>query len=313
MKQLSHTILGVFLLCMFNISCKKNTSVTASAATASQEMKKTDDTLITQPGIYLISPGEKEIDSLKKTMGEDQFYTAADDSNFYISKISSGLKSKLITIKHKNIDFKNDNYSFSKKDSKKNWAIIEYKEGNKPQIYSLVDFYNKIGNESAKTEAVASIVNIDTYLNNKDFLTTTIDINGDGKDDKIFSNKPNRGDSLLVYFYENNGYILKLKSTNLSQDGGNQVSAIKKNGQGFSIETDFPQGTDKYTYFVNYTNNNFTINKVIHEISSWQDDPNKLQVCVFLPQIALQKPTSEIFSKLIESEKKAKCSTRKRP
>ena len=108
-----------------------------------------------------------------------------------------------------------------------------------------------------------------------------------------------------------NQYVLKLKSTNLSQDGGNQVTEIKENDGGFSIKTSFPQGTDEYTYFIKYENNDFIVKKVIHELSSWQEDGNKVKVCEFRPQVNMQKSTDEIFRKLIDGEKKAECVTKK--
>ncbi|WP_370900698.1 hypothetical protein [Chryseobacterium gossypii] len=165
------------------------------------------------------------------------------------------------------------------------------------------------GQDRQSTANVMKITNMDSYLKNDDFFSISFDINGDGKDDKVFSNKPNTGDSLLVFFNDNNGYALKLKSTNFSQDGGNQISEIKKNGNGFSVETDFPKGTNKYIYFVSYQNNNFIVSKVIHEVESWQD--NKAQICTFHPGVSLQRSNDEIFSALVDSEKKAECVNKK--
>ena len=86
------------------------------------------------------------------------------------------------------------------------------------------------------------------------YFVVTFDINNDGKEDKIISNKPNKGNSLLVYFSKGAGYVLKLESINFSQDGGHQIKKIEKNNKGFTIITAFPKGTDKYSYFISHYN-----------------------------------------------------------
>ncbi len=309
MKQVKHVFVGILSLFVLNISCQKN-SVSATA-TLPKEVQSDNDTIIEKSGIYLISPDLKDIDSIKKVIGEDRFYTVADDANFYISKISSVLKDKLPTLKYRKIDFKNENFVFDKSKYQNNWLIVDYKSGNKPEIYSLVDFYSQQNKSENSQLSLKKASDIEFYQNNKDFITITFDINNDGKEDKIFSNKPNTGDSLRVYFYENEGYVLKLKSINFSQDGGNQVSQIKKNGKGFSVVTNFPKGTDRYNYFISFENNNFTVNKVIHEMSSWQENDNETKICEFHPKIDLQKSSDQIFNQLIAAEKNAVCTTKK--
>ncbi|MDR6516571.1 hypothetical protein [Chryseobacterium camelliae] len=309
-KPIYHsTVLGVFSLFTLAISCKKNT-ITAKTAAAPETVQKVmgsiQDTLVNNSGIYILYPGEKETDSLKKAMGEDVFYTVADDSNYYMAEISGRLKEKAVYTHHKTIRFPKEKFVFSKKDQKNNWLVIEYREGSRPLVFSLVDYYNRLDGGTQKTASSSSA--IDAYMKNDELSMTSLDINGDGKEDKIFSNKPGTGDGLFVFFQQDNGYALQLQSTNFSQDGGNQVSGIKKEDNGFSVTTDFPKGTDRYTYFIRY-NKNFVIDKVVHEIDSWQD--KKKQVCTFSPKIILPKPTDDIFSQLIESEKKAHCTSGK--
>ncbi|MCU7613057.1 hypothetical protein N0B16_01260 [Chryseobacterium sp. GMJ5] len=307
MKHIHHIFSGVFLLFILNVSCKEH-AVKASAAPFTED-KIPNDTVIATSGIYLVSPDEKEINSLKKSMGEENFYTAADDSNFYISKISSRVKERLVPVKFQNINFKDEQFVFDKKAQKNAWLIIDYNKGNKPQTYSLTDFYSRLDQKNNISEKNNS--GIDEYAQNNEFTSFTFDINGDGKEDQIFSSKRNMGDRLVVFLSNRNGYSEQLQSTNFSQDGGNQVSKIMKNGNGFTIETNFPQGTDKYTYFVNYENSHFMVNKVVHEISSWQQKNETVKVCEFNPHLTLQQDSDEVFNTLIEAEKKAKCVTKK--
>ena len=199
-----------FLLLLFLvISCKQNDSDKQVVKNVQEEVKTHNDTIIINTGIYLLSPNEREIDSLKKVMGEDNFYTVADDSNFYISKIYSQLNDKIKSIKFDKINFKNENYLFSKKENKNNWLVIDYKVDSKPQIYSLVDFNSKLNEE--KTSTLQNTSDFNSYLNNEDFLNMSFDINRDGKEDKIFSNKPNTGDNLVIYFYEKKSVCVKIE------------------------------------------------------------------------------------------------------
>ena len=100
---------AIFLLHILIISCKNNDS-TSNVVKSVIETKSYNDTIIINSGIYLLSPNEREIDSLKKTMGEDAFYTVADDSNFYVSGITSRIKEKLTSVNFSNVNFKNENY-----------------------------------------------------------------------------------------------------------------------------------------------------------------------------------------------------------
>ena len=309
MRKFCNKIIGILLVFSVIISCKKDINSSKLIKTDKELKTNKNDTIIINNGIYLLSPMLIEIDSIKKVMGEENFYTAADDSNYYISEIESRLKNKMTSLKYVKINFKNENYIFEKKTNKNKWLILDYKLGNKPEIYTLIDFYSHLNEKNSSTKTSTNELN--EYSNNPDFESLSFDINGDGKEDKIFSNKPNTGDNLIIYFYQNNEYILKLKTINFSQDGGNQVTEIMKNGNGFSVQTDFPQGTDSYTYFISYINDNFIINKVIHKLSSSQDDSTKIKVCDFQPQINLNKSVDEIFTKLVDAEKKAVCIIKK--
>ena len=150
---------------------------------------------------------------------------------------------------------------------------------------------------------------IDEYQQDDNYFVVTFDINNDGKEDKIISNKPNKGNSLLVYFSKGAGYVLKLESINFSQDGGHQIKKIEKNNKGFTIITAFPKGTDKYSYFISHENNSFILSRGIHEVILWQNDPNKKRVCVFEMEINLNKSASYILNNIINAEEKANCTS----
>ncbi|MFP3834827.1 hypothetical protein [Chryseobacterium sp. SIMBA_028] len=99
------------------------------------------DTIITSSTILMLSPDETEIAEIKKKQGEDNFYTIADDANYYSAKIDEATPNKIIFTNHKRIDFPKENYVFDKKESQNKWVIIDYKVGSPPKMYSLADYF----------------------------------------------------------------------------------------------------------------------------------------------------------------------------
>lgn len=302
MKKFSTTFINAILYSLlWTISCKENS---ATQQSVSEKIHiQNSDTVILSSGVYLISPNTIEIDSLKKTKGEENFYTIADDSNFYLSKILNNLKTPLKEIKQKNVNFKDDKFIFKKSAYQENWLIIEYNKGQKPQIYSLVDFNIKLDNKSE--ESAASFYSIKKYSGNNDFYSAKFDINGDGLQDVIYSSKAYKGDSLFIFFQEKNTYKLKLATINLSQDGGQVFSAIEKNGLGFNLQTDSPEGSDRYIYQISYRNNDFIVDHVSHKLESWQNQ--KSQNCEYSPRVSMKLDQKTLTDKLISAEDNAKC------
>lgn len=296
-------IFNTILLLILFTSCKKNVdfSKTNAAINAKETCK---EQVISASGYFLVTPDNVEIDSLKNAMGEN-FFTIADDSNYYIAEINESLKNSLQKIDADCINFKNEKYTLNKKNEKLNWYIIDYKQGEKPKIVSLVDFYQKISQKQAFADSDPSNQIIDKLNKSKTLNAFTFDINGDGKEDKIFSNKPNTGDSLLIFFKTDKDYKLVLETTNFSQDGGHQFSTIKKNGKGFSVKTDFPDGADDYLYNISYIEDQFILNKVIHHLQSWQNKTS--QQCDFNTNINLKNSKDEIWKKLVNYEDRANC------
>ncbi|MDN3692210.1 hypothetical protein QWZ06_08010 [Chryseobacterium tructae] len=146
---------GKYLFLVISLSffsCKKENKQTESHITDKnvpehqKEKFPTDtpkikaDTVITTPTILLLSPDEKEIEEIKKKQGEDNFYTIADDANYYSAEIYEAAP-KVVYSHHKIIHFPKENDVFDKNKSENKWLIIDYKIGAKPKIYTLVDYY----------------------------------------------------------------------------------------------------------------------------------------------------------------------------
>lgn len=113
---------------------------------------------------------------------------------------------------------------------------------------------------------------LDNYALDKYFIKT-FDVNNDGVQDKVVSSKPYEGEDLLIFLGDNSSnYKLVLKTTNFSQDGGNQISNIKQTEDGFMLLTTFPdRGHSITNYYIAVSNNSFILKKIEEEFYSWQD------------------------------------------
>ena len=121
------------------LSCQK--AEKKSLLTQNSDQKVKADTIITSSTILMLSPDETEIADIKKKQGEDNFYTIADDANYYSAEIDNAASDKIIFTDHKIIEFPKEKYVFDKKESQHKWLIIDYKAGSKPKIYSLANYF----------------------------------------------------------------------------------------------------------------------------------------------------------------------------
>ncbi|WP_281234459.1 tetratricopeptide repeat protein [Flavobacterium gelatinilyticum] len=160
-------IISIVTFMFFN-SCKgqkkENAIITNNKAQAT----------ITKSGVYYYTPGLKEMDSLKKVMGEKNFYVIADDNNTYFSEISQKLSNNLIKLKSRNVYFANENFNLNINSLKNNWGIVKYIKGNKPVIYSFID-YNLLLNDRnengdpLKNNDLVRVENTSLFVNQKEY------------------------------------------------------------------------------------------------------------------------------------------------
>ncbi|WP_163411316.1 tetratricopeptide repeat protein [Flavobacterium ajazii] len=163
-----YTIIQLSILSTF-ISCKGQEKGQANVITNNQAQ-----VTITKDGVYYYTPNIKVIDSLKKTMGEKSFYVIADDNNAYFSEISQKLGNNLIKLKSRNVYFQNENFNLNIDSLKNYWGIVKYTKGNKPVIYSFIDYnlllseINENGNK-LKNNDLARIENKSLFVNKKEY------------------------------------------------------------------------------------------------------------------------------------------------
>lgn len=167
--------------------------------------------------------------------------------------------------------------------------------------YKEVFDVKKSSDYNEKNDKV-STVNFNQYSNNANYFIKTFDVNKDGIKDKIVSHNRYSGDELLIFLGDkNNNYIFTLKSTNFSEDGGNQVTDIKELNDGYEIVTQFPdRGYLEKSYLVSGKNNQFVLRKIKTESDSWQD--NYRENCVQDINFNLKKSTKELYETISKTK-----------
>ncbi|MFY0714947.1 hypothetical protein J1D01_14830 [Seonamhaeicola sp. NFXS20] len=119
-----------------------------------------------------------------------------------------------------------------------------------------------------------STYSLSDYMENEHFFIRDIDINNDGVLDKIVSAGPYQGDELLLFTNEGEAYQFALKTTNFSEDGGNQIVDVVAEPDGFFIKTAFPDGglNEAYHHIAFNKNSWILTNSVYRTRSSNQKD-----------------------------------------
>lgn len=124
----------VILMFFFSFSCKKNESTVI-------HIPNKDTLWLKEKTVVFISPSLKKIEKLKKEQGED-FYTIADDANYYYANATEHMDSL-----HEKYTNQNETVILAYKDGtktkvipkqKSDWYSILYKDRN----FKVVDLIN---------------------------------------------------------------------------------------------------------------------------------------------------------------------------
>ncbi|WP_438712143.1 hypothetical protein ACSTS3_06875 [Aquimarina muelleri] len=153
--------------------------------------------------------------------------------------------------------------------------------------------YNKLleTNVSYKSNVKLQTDDISFYKNNDSYFIKDIDINNDTILDKIVSSKPYQGDKLLLFINDNNTYRLGLKTSNFSEDGGNQITDIKKDKKGFVIITSFlDRGFLQSHHYVSLIDNKWMLTHTIYKTQSSNKEDAFIYVCNVKQNIDLSAP-----------------------
>ena len=105
--------------------------------------KKDRPKIIDKPCVIIVSPTDAQIDSMKK-VNEDDFYTIADDSNFYIGMVRlylDSIKTPVIDIESKGtLSFRLANKKVSRVNMNIVWGLFLYNGKDKPLKVESTEF-----------------------------------------------------------------------------------------------------------------------------------------------------------------------------
>jgi len=102
--------------------------------------------------------------------------------------------------------------------------------------------YDLFANDFAGWEEHLTPINTDFsyYLDKENYFIREIDVNNDYAMDKVVSAKPYQEDELLIFINSDGVYRFAFKTTNFSQDGGQQIVDVIAEKNGFYVHTRFP-------------------------------------------------------------------------
>lgn len=138
--------------------------------------------------------------------------------------------------------------------------------------------YDLFANEFAGWDKHLSLINEDFsyYVDNENYFIRDIDVNNDYAMDKVVSAVPYQTDELLVFIHSDGEYRFAFKTTNFSQDGGQQIVDVVAEENGFYIHTRFPfRGINEAYHHIAFTERKliFTHSVVKFQKSIEEDAP----------------------------------------
>ncbi|MGE8552816.1 MAG: SH3 domain-containing protein [Chryseobacterium jejuense] len=175
--------------------------------------------------------------------------------------------------------------------------------------------YSQHRNKNISNETKRS--SFETYIHNEDYFIKAFDVNKDGISDKIVSNKPYQGESLLIFFGDRQGkYTLALETRNFSEDGGNIINDIIpiSGNKGFIVKTSFPErGYYEKEYNIILQNNTWLLKNIIYKTMSDISLDAVKYICNVPQNIDIQKSgwTDKIIPIPEENVRDKKCRVEK--
>lgn len=164
---------------------------------------------------------------------------------------------------------------------------------------TVIDNANSLLQEENHGGAKESASSLQGYIKDTRYVIYDIDVDGDGVSDKIVSSKKNAGNELLFFVRHNSAYTLRLRSINLTEDGGRVLGGIrqehskKKDGDVLSIETYFPQGHDIAKHYISYINEHWILSRTVYEVADWRDKSDAIYICEVEQGIPMELLVSE--------------------
>jgi hypothetical protein len=141
------------------------------------------------------------------------------------------------------------------------------------------------------------------YEGMEHYMIIDIDINKDGKLDKVVSANPYQGDELLLFLYGKNGYEFALKTRNFSEDGGHQITAVTADENGFVVITAFPdRGFFEAHHHIALKKGRWILTHTVYKTASGQEQDHSISVCQMAQGIDLSNGNDAIILRGLPDE-----------
>ena len=230
MKKMIH----MFLILLLIFSCKQEPKFTNNNLAS----KFVSDTIVINDKmdkVIFIKPTIKYLDSIKNTYkNQDDFYTIADDSNFYIAEAGNFLKeNKMDTINVYNNKILKIGNSIIKLSEYKPWSLLLYQKNKKITNVFPIDIESEFSKYFSKQEKSSSSINdilLKYKINSSNILSKNEeDFDNNGTKDYLLITQNDDGTkSLLQLKNEKNNYSLFFKNDNAipCEDCGNGAESL---------------------------------------------------------------------------------------
>ncbi|SHO64317.1 hypothetical protein [Algoriphagus zhangzhouensis] len=130
---------------------------------------------------------------------------------------------------------------------------------------------------------------ITDFENLEHYFIRDIDINNDKILDKIVSADPYQGDELFLFIKKGDQYQFALKTTNFSQDGGNQIVDVFAEEGGFYVKTAFPdRGFFEANYHITFKDYSWILTNTIYKTKSSNQIDAFIYVCDVKQELNLE-------------------------
>jgi len=148
------------------------------------------------------------------------------------------------------------------------------------ELFETGFFDNNENPDPFQDEETNSTYTVSDYIENERFFIRDIDVNNDGVLDKIVSAKPYQGDELLLFINNGEKYRFALKTTNFSEDGGNQIVDVVAEPGGFFIKIEFPdRGFNETYHHIAHKDNSWILTNSVYKTQSSNQEDAFIYVC----------------------------------
>ncbi|WP_415325555.1 hypothetical protein [Chryseobacterium sp. MMS23-Vi53] len=245
---------------IFFISCKKDPSPFDKRIMIKQ-FKSDTIQLEDKDQVIFINPTTAYIDSLKKSYkNKDDFYTMADDANFYNAEAGDFiLKNRVDTINIENKNILKLGQKVISLSMYKPWTLLLYHKGKKPlNIYPIdieKEFFNYFEKENSARNNINEILK-KNHLNSSNIIYNNEIKNGDNNLNIIIIAKDDNFKNIVFLQKSNDNYSLILNSDTIIPceecgNGGDTFYDYKVNNDILSFSSSYKTNEDIYN--INFT------------------------------------------------------------